>query len=70
MSGILPGVSVNSLPLICRLLIVLKLHRQDCVRCSVSETRGTEMVKRLEELSWRTQEKKRSKDNGDDSMAG
>lgn len=40
---------------ICYLLSLLRIHSPDCEYCNARETRGDEIRKRLEELSWRTQ---------------
>jgi hypothetical protein len=48
----------------------MKLHRPNCARCSVPETRGPEMVKRLEELSWKVQQGSESQEKDGDSRVG
>jgi hypothetical protein len=40
---------------ICYLLSLLRIHSPDCEHCNARETRGDEIQKRLEELSWRMQ---------------
>jgi hypothetical protein len=48
---------------ICYLLSLLKIHSPDCEHCNARETSWSDMRKRLDELSWRTQP--RSLKNGD-----
>ena len=55
---------MNLRPWACYLLSLLRIHRPDCEHCSVRETCGDEMRKRLEDLNWRTQP--RSLKNGHD----
>jgi len=40
---------------ICYVLTLLRIHSPNCKHCNVHETRGDEIRRRLEELSWRTQ---------------
>ena len=54
---------------ICYLLSLLRIHSPDCEHCNARETRGDEMRKRLEELSWRTQPRSRSLKKGDHGEA-
>ena len=39
---------------ICYLLARLRIHSPDCEHCKAREACGREMLKRLEELNWRT----------------
>lgn len=55
---------MNLRPRICYLLSLLRIHRQDCKHCNERATGGDDMLKRLEELHWRTQQ--HSLKNGDD----
>ena len=41
---------------ICYLLSLLKIHSRECVHCHARETGGDDMLKRLEELDWRTRQ--------------
>ena len=40
---------------ICYLLARVRIHNPDCEDCADREMCGTELLKRLEELNWRTQ---------------
>ena len=39
---------------ICYLLARLRIHNPDCEHCNAREVCGSELLKRLEELNWRT----------------
>ena len=39
---------------ICYLLARLRIHNPDCEHCSARQQCGSELLKRLEELNWRT----------------
>jgi len=39
---------------ICYLLARLKIHNPDCEHCQARQACGSELLKRLEELNWRT----------------
>ena len=39
---------------ICYLLARLRLHSPDCEHCNARAACGSELLKRLEELNWRT----------------
>jgi hypothetical protein len=39
---------------ICYLLARLRIHSPDCEHCSARQACGSDLLKRLEELNWRT----------------
>ncbi len=39
---------------ICRMLAFLRIHRSSCKHCNARPTWRSELLKRLEELNWRT----------------
>ena len=41
---------------ICYVLARLRIHSPDCEHCNARATCGSELLKRLEELKWRTVE--------------
>ena len=41
---------------ICYVLARLRIHSPDCEHCNARATCGSELLKRLEELNWRTVE--------------
>jgi hypothetical protein len=45
---------VNLRGRICYLLARLRIHSPDCAHCSAREACGSDLLKRLEELNWRT----------------
>lgn len=61
---------MNSRTRICYLLSILRIHRPDCEHCSAWKMCGHEMLKRLEELNWRTQPTSLNQQNHGEVLEG